>query len=287
LISAAWNDPGVTITIIIGAIGGSWAILGLAIRWWNRFRFKGVRVYQLRSIDDDDFDQVLELYQRRIDQSQQISQELIRDWFNDKQLRQKLHITFLVAKHAGEVIGFLQLMWTDEAPYVCVTYFATNEEKYEGRAVAARILTWKLLWLVHSRCKGKTAIVFEVEDTPPQTDLKLARRDRARQRRFRMLFAQYGYRAAGLNASYYQPEMPNDGLTTNLHRAKLMYVPLLDDAAQTIPGSEFCSILNFLYRDVYQHVYRDDPELNEIYAGELEKLLSECSTGCPTAVALV
>ncbi|MDR3410734.1 MAG: hypothetical protein P4L87_07295 [Formivibrio sp.] len=242
-----------------------------------------VKVSILEPNNHRDISEIVDLYERRIDQSQQYETHQFIEWIQDASIRKTLNNTVFVAKHDRHVVGFLQLMMPNDCKHLFASYFAVDETSVHGRVEAAEGLVFRAM-LYATNLLRQPSVIFEVERPHPDKDAVKAQHDFARIRRFKNLFERFGYRAYELAAPYIQPEMPNDAGYANRHDMLLMMAT--DKQLNAITRVEYDEIVGFIYDRIYGLTFKNDPELRTIYQQELTETRKYIISQCPDPVPL-
>lgn len=244
-------------------------------------------VKRLNPNNSDEMSAVVDLFERRIDPSQQVETSLFVQWLEDPVIRSQLRNTVFIAKYRGQVVGFLQLMMPGKHRYAFASYFAVDDTSIFGRVHAAERLAWAAMMFVDGSGHAKDTMVFEVEMPKPAQNKELAKINFARIRRFRNLFTRFGYRAYEVEAPYVMPDLPNDRGESISHEMRLLYVTNTMLIEHAIAKAEYAEILGFIYEEIYSRVYDGDRELKEIYDKELSNTKADLLRRCQDKITLI
>lgn len=281
------------VPIILSILAGIFALIKYV---WAHFKNRTatrnsqkVKVSILNPKDAATFDELIDLYRRRIDPINQVDIELFRAWYVDHRIRNEINNTILVARASGQVAGFMQLMWSQKDCTLFVTYLAVDETSLLGRTRTAKALINYARKKLNRKCGDLKHFAFEVEKPTLSrgSQNEKAQRDVARLRRLKQLCKECGMWVREVDTTYIQPEIPNESGVSNQHEMLLVLAGREKLGPERIQKATYLAMLRFIYKTIYARVFRGDPDLARLYDDELDRLLNVSHEVVPDMIRLV
>lgn len=278
------------VTLVLTGLGTvAWFFISPAISNLRSKRKARIRVRVIRPSDDRSFDALFDLYQRRIDYNSQIDVSLIRKWYSETSIRKATNNTIIGAYSNRALVGFMQIMWSLDHCALFVTYLVIDDSVGIARTDAAKALIGFAVRKFSRRCSKVIHFIFEVEkpDFSRDKEREKAQRDSARIKRLKLLCRDSGLWCGEIDADYIQPEMPNEAGISNEHPMRILIAGRESSTPKTLERRTYVELLRYLYFGIYARVYEGDPELAQIYADGLERLIGKASDTLPESLRLL
>ena len=189
---------------------------------YNRYNKRNY-IKRIRSKDDPDIEELVEVYEKIIDSNVKIDQQCLilgLEVFKDYNLRDYL----FVAKSAKKIIGFTDATMDLDRNFLFVSYFGIDKSNKIARENTSIRMASYLLKYITKKHRGINGIFFEVES--PLNDISNSVRLSARIKTFKNLFKKIDFDAWEIDYDFIQPQISNsDGLILDEQKTRLMYVP--------------------------------------------------------------
>lgn len=245
-----------TISAVVAAL--------LASFLYDKMNQGRIRVRRLQSatskIDKRDIDSLVDLYLKYFnDSSEDYSAEEVRSFFErDAKDGAKWHIEandiYLVAKHKGNVVGFLFCHHYPSRKKAIVSYFAIDDHNVVARKKASKALLNELGRLLESKTYDCEYLFFDVK-RPGKGIAKEENSERkSRIQHFLSTARACGKVAYVLCFDYHGPKISMEDDTVE-RPLVLMFIPFACDVLTSVPKSLVLEFLNFVYLDCYGDHY--------------------------------
>ena len=229
---------------------------------YNRYNKRNY-IKRIRSKDDPDIEELVEVYEKIIDSNVKIDQQCLilgLEVFKDYNLRDYL----FVAKSAKKIIGFTDATMDLDRNFLFVSYFGIDKSNKIARENTSIRMASYLLKYITKKHRGINGIFFEVES--PLNDISNSVRLSARIKTFKNLFKKIDFDAWEIDYDFIQPQISNsDGLILDEQKTRLMYVPFDKTSITThIDKAIILKLLETIYFNIYDRVIKYS-ETDEVF----------------------
>lgn len=259
-------------------------------------------VHRIYHRDDDDFDDLLELYSRTFppNGSNYTAEEMAATipWRGEptRNAHVKCDDIFLIAKNSSGFLGFIWCCYYPDRQRAIVPYYAIDDEKLDaktgGEKRAAKRLSDELARILIRHPSPCRQLVFEVQmpsaNLPPEEVTERL----ARIRRFIIEGKKAGRPVRVLDFPYWRPKLtPEDEAAACEEELVLMFSNLGDAATTKSPTelskAEVEKILEFVYLDCYGDILEKDHTDFSKFRGYLKSRLKKAIAALPATIRVL
>ncbi|SRR5216684_255841 len=255
-----------------------------------RFRFLNpVVIRRITNPNDPDLARALDLYERRIPETQRFeSSDIVRWLSEDLEYRSKIQTgprdVFLVAKYHRRVCGFSLFHYYPTRRLAFFAYLATDHRPGIPIWISDTLVSKVAHFIRRKRpfrnCEG---FLFEVEDPRQQPDNKSRVVSLARVRLFCRLAEMSGFTLRAIDFVYKQPLLTHtDGEPQQ--PLLLMFAPTAKRSGTHLAKDEVARLLEFIYMEVYPEGYSVDSEETARYKELCSRLKDELIDRLPVSL---
>jgi hypothetical protein len=230
---------------------------------------------------DPDLQAALDLYEKRIPDSQRFDSSDIIRWITES----KQTDCFLVAKHNGKVCGVGLFHYYENKGLGLFAYLVVAKKiGLSGEQVSDRMMR-KILRFI-GRTKGPQVFLIEVEDPRRQSSREKKMESLARIRIFRRLATIGDFSLRAVDISYQQP--PLNHLPEDLEQENLLLLYATRDPARSqLPRVELARILDFIYLELYPDGYSENPDESRSYVEKCRRARDVVNRALPEEARLI
>jgi hypothetical protein len=238
--------------------------------------------------NDPDIEQLLDIYEKIIDQNIKIDQQyIVGNLYTNVKYNYKSYL--FIAKFEKKVIGFTDLTIDFNKKYIFVSYFGVDKANKVAREKASIQMASFVLKFFQKKYKNIRGIIFEVE-SPFNINANSIRLN-GRIRTFKNLFQKIGLKSHEIDYDFIQPEIPKEEISIlEEQKIRLIYVPLNDSPiVGNVDKEIIINILEMIYLGLYERIIQDgeaDEGFSQNYPQYISKIYQKYVDELPQRIKI-